>query len=348
MGAANQQEVSRRGFLKAAAVTAVAATTAGTGAAVIKQANQAAPTTITTAPAAAPTLAVPPLNGSSSTEAFAQLASIQAENMRLQAALDAANRQLAGLQAHGENTMSANQMFQTELATANERVSVLAGLVALYEQLDGVDLDAVLENGLTAVNNSLTNLIDDIPTLEEGLAAGQLALAEVEDHIPVLENGRAWLDGHLGKLETYFHQIEFLLQEAVEAAGPFLEMVNEWFAGIKKWLPFGIGQKAATIMQSITTLIVETPGTVSGIHANVAQPMDVWLAKDEQNEVKLKSKLIKPMRETVMAKTNETLTKARDVDEIYSVNLKEPVQTAVANKQTIRELITTYREQHQI
>ncbi len=348
MGESNQSEINRRGFLKAAAVTAVAATATGTGAALIKQANQEAVTTITTVPAA-PTLSVPPLDvNNAGAESFAQLASVQAENVRLQAALDAANRQLAGLQQHDANALAANQSIQTELGAANEQIGVLAGLVALYEQLEDIDLDTVLDNGLTAVNESLANLLDDLPTLEEGLAAGQLALAEVEDHIPVLENGRVWLDGQLGKLETYFQQVEYLLIEAVEAAGPFLQMLEEWFAGVKKWLPFGIGERAAHIMQSITTLIIETPGTVSGINNNIAQPLDVWLAKDEQNEVKLNSKLIKPLRENVMVKTNETMNKTRQVETTYATHLREPAATAVANKQSIRDLIAAYREQHQI
>jgi hypothetical protein len=295
-------------------------------------------------------LAVPSLtvNNGASAEAFAQLAAVQAENVRLQAALDAANRQLTGLQQHDANAMTNNQTIQTELASANERVSVLAGLVTLYEQLDDVDLDTVLDNGLTAVNDSLFNLMDSIPTLEEGLSAGQLALAEVENHLPVLENGRVWLDGQLGKLETYFQHIEFVLMDAVEAVGPFLQMLEDWFANVKKWLPFGIGEKATTIMQSITTLLIETPGTVSGINSNITQPLDVWLAKDEQNEVKLQSKLSKPLRENVMAKTSETLGKARAIETTYTANLKEPVATAGANKQTVRDLITSYRETHQV
>lgn len=348
MGESNQSEINRRGFLKAAAVTAVAATATGTGAALIKQANQSAATTITTAPAA-PTLSVPPLTvNNAGAESFAQLASVQADNIRLQAALDAANRQLASLQQHDANAQATNQSIQTELAAANEQIGVLAGLVALYEQLEEVDLDAVLANGLTAVNESLATLLDDIPTLEEGLAAGQLALAEVEEHIPVLENGRVWLDGQLGKLETYFQQVEYLLIDAVEAVGPFLQMLEEWFTGIKKWLPFGIGERATNIMQSITTLLIETPGTVSGINNNIAQPLDVWLAKDDQNEIAFKNKLIKPMRENVMAKTSETLTKARQVETTYTANLKEPLETAVANKQSVRELITNYRDQYRI
>lgn len=345
----DKNEVSRRGFLKVATITAVAATATGTGVALIKQANQSANTTITTAEAVTPVFTGPPIVANTAvTENFAQLAAVQADNLRLQAALDAANRQLASLQQHESNSLSANESVQVELASANERVSVLAGLVALYEQLEGVDLDTALANGMTAVSDSITGLLNDVPSLEESIATGTLALAGVETHLPVLANGRAWLDGHLGKLDGYFHQIEVLLMDAVEAVAPFLEMVNDWFAGVKKWLPFGMGETAVTIMQSITTLLIETPATVSGLNTNIAQPLDVWLARDDQNEIALSKMLVKPLRDDLMVKTTDALAKARGIETAYTANLKEPVATAVARQHSLRTLITDYRQQHQI
>ncbi len=347
-----EQAISRRGFLAAAAVTAAAATATGAGAAFLKQAQQPS-ATIATVPGAAPTLSVPLLSANTAANAaandtFAQLAAAQAENMRLQAALDAANRQLTAGQQHDASTLNAHEAIQVELATANERVSLLAGLLALYEQLEGVDLDAALQDGMTAVSTAVTDMLTDIPTLEESLAAGTLALAEVENHLPVLANGQAWLQAHLGKLDGYFRHLEGLLIEAVEAAGPFLQMINDWFAGVKKWLPFGIGEKAATIMQSVTTLLMETPGTITGLNTNIAQPLDVWLARDAQNEMALTHTLVKPLRDDVMVKTGDTLAKARGVQSVYTTQLQQPVHTAVAQKQILRNLITDYRQQHQV
>ncbi|MBX3059645.1 MAG: hypothetical protein KF770_24600 [Anaerolineae bacterium] len=343
-----ESEVSRRGFLLGMGVTAVAATTVGAGAALLKGSQQAAVTTITTLPPAAPVVSLPPLAANAGAESFTQLATAQAEIIRLQAALDAANRQIEALSQPDSGAIAAQETLRTELASANERVSVLAGLVALYEQLDGVDLGAALDNGLTAVSGALTNLLDDIPSLEASMAAGTLALAEVENHLPVLANGRAWLDAHLNKLDGYFHQIEKLLMDVVERAGAFVQMVNEWFAGVKKWLPFGIGEKATTIMQSITTLLLETPATITGLNANLAQPLDVWLARDEQNEIALNKKLVKPLRDDLMVKTTVALSKAKGVESVYAVNLQEPVGTAVARQQTLRTLIADYRQQHQV
>ncbi|MCP4363319.1 MAG: twin-arginine translocation signal domain-containing protein [Chloroflexi bacterium] len=346
-----EQQVSRRGFLKVAAVTAVAATTAGAGVAVIKQTNQpTVTTTITAPPTPAAATAISPVSQSNAaaSDMFARLTSAQAENMRLQAALDATNRQLTALQQHDANALTSNEAMQLELAQSNEQLTILAGLISLYEQLEQVDLDVVLDEGFTAVSGAVTNLLDDIPTLEEGVEAGKVALAQVEDHLPVLENGRAWLDSHTGKLDIYFQSIENLLQETLKATASFLQMLNDWFEGIKKWLPFGIGRSATNIMQSITTLLLETPATVSGLNTNIAQPLNVWLAKDEQNEAALQKTLIKPLREDVLEKTGSTFAKARTLESTYAMNLKEPVETAVTNQKTVRGLITAYREEHRI
>ena len=95
---ANQydQAMSRRDFLKNAIKTAVAASATGAGAALY---NQALPTTpvITSSSTTATAVSTPTNNITSNPEALTQLASAQAENVRLQTALEAAQTQLASL-----------------------------------------------------------------------------------------------------------------------------------------------------------------------------------------------------------------------------------------------------------
>ncbi len=148
----NEPQVSRRGFLKAITVTGAAAIAAGAGAAALKQKPEA-PATITTAAATAPlAIATPVAATAPQDEILARLAAAQAENMRLQAALDAANRQLATYQLQNQDSSAAAEALNVQLSEANAQISVLAGLVALYEQLEEIDVETVVENGLTAVS----------------------------------------------------------------------------------------------------------------------------------------------------------------------------------------------------
>jgi hypothetical protein len=349
----DEQNVSRRSFLKAAAVTAMAATTTGAGAAMlINKSEQATLGQPLVAYSVAPSPDfVPPTVAATTVDSpadlLAQLASAQAENTRLQEALASAQQQLAGLQQANSDTSVASEELTVQLGEANQRVSVLSGLLALYEQLEGVDIGDTVDQGLAAVSTTITDLLNKTPSLSESIEAGQIALAEFENHIPLLENGRNWLYHHAGKLQVYFDAVQSLLEQTVETVGPILEMVNQWFTEIRKWLPFGTGARAAEIVQSFTALLTETPHTISGLDTNIVQPLDVWLAGPD-NEKPLQQKLIKPLREQVFVKAHETISQVQHVDVTYKTHLAEPVRAAVDNRRALRNLIAEYRQQHQV
>ncbi|MFZ1399593.1 MAG: twin-arginine translocation signal domain-containing protein [Candidatus Promineifilaceae bacterium] len=343
-----EQAVSRRNFIKAAMVTAVAASATGAGAAIYNQ-NQNAATVITSAPNAAPIVrtAVPPISPTDP-DLFTRLAAAQAENVRLQAALEAAQRQLSNLQSNTQTAVSDSEALTMQLGQANEQIGVLAGLIALYDQFASVDVETAVSEGFSNFTGEVEEMLAEMPTLSESIQMGRQALQNFESQVPVLDNGRLWLIDHLAKIENYFASVERLLSEAVERVGPFLQMLTDWFESVKRWLPFGIGQTAAAIMQSITTLIMETPNTLSGLNTNVMQPLDVWLNRDQNNETALNRTLITPLRDDLMPKADNTVSKVQQMDTTYKTVLKEPVETAVSSQRAIRGLIVAYRERHGI
>lgn len=355
MSDVHDSHVSRRSFLKGAAVTAIAATATGAAAARLTQSKPVVETVIHTAPlneavtADLPT-AVAAANNDPA-DLLARLAAQKAENVRLQAALEAAQQQLAALQqTNADESATAgavNESLTMELESANEHIGLLAGLIALYEQLDDVELDTLLENGMNSVSDSVAALLDDVPDLEAGVALGAAALDDVEAHIPLLENGRNWLDHQTGKLQLYFSAVEKVLEKMVDRVGDFLEMLQTWFEGVQKWLPFNVGQRAIEVMETITILLAETPHTISGLTTNVTEPLDVWVGA-EGEEAPLKRNVLKPMRENVLAKTSRAVEKARQVETVYHTQLDDPVKTAVSRQKTVRRLIADYRQAHQI
>lgn len=343
----DEQVVSRRKFMKAAMLTAVAASATGAGAAIYNQspANDAVVTSVSNSAAPVINTAVSP-SAPANNDLFTRLASAQAENVRLQSALDAAQRQLASLEQNNQSSANNSEALTVELNQANERIGVLAGLVALYEQFEAVDMETAVQNGLSNFSGNIETMLAEVPTLSESIQLGRQALENFESQIPVLDNGRLWLIDHLSKIEGYFQVVEQLLADAVDRVGPFLQMLTDWFESVKRWLPFGMGQTAATIMQSITDLIMETPNTLSGLDTNVMQPLNVWLNRDQNNETALHQTLIKPIRDDLMPKADTTVSKVRQMDETYKTALKEPVETAVASQRVIRNLIAEYRQQH--
>ncbi len=349
----SDQNVDRRGFLKAAAVTAVAAAAAGTGAAFLVDLDDTPTITSVQAPPSMPNTTVQ--TGQNASDLMARLAASQAENVRLQAELTALQRQLdASQNALGAENNAVGEAYQGQLEEANAQigqlsgqVGILSGLVALYEQLEGIDLETVASNGIASVSGALDDLFANVPSVEEGLAAGQQAIAEFEAQVPLVDNGRRWLAGQIDIVSGYYSAVEEALSDAVEAVGSFLQMLNQWFQDVLKWLPFGVGDKAARIMDAMTNLLAETPNTISGVRTNVVQPLDAWFGL-EGEETKLQRRLIKPVRDDALNRAAAAMTQTHSVKDVYQNQLAQPVQTNVEQRNTIRQMIATYRQEHQI
>ena len=162
--------VSRRNFLKVATLTAVAAAATGGGAALLKRGDS--PVTITTAPNVPPANTAAPLAttapvisdiipavSASGDDLMARLAAAQTENMQLRAANDQLLRDLAALQTAEQDGRVARDSMTLELDNARNQLGILGGLVALYQQLDDVDMGEMVENGLGAVGEKVGELL---------------------------------------------------------------------------------------------------------------------------------------------------------------------------------------------
>ncbi len=350
----DDETVSRRNFMRNLGIAILAATTAGTGAAMVSKefhrTSPSAPMIKELPPAQIPVPAVQSAQAvvtahNDAGELLQRLAESQAENMRLQAMLEAAQRDLDSLSVTNDSNRSATEELSLQLAGANEQIGILGGLVALYDQLDAVDVTGTIQSGMSAVAETITDLVDQTPALSEGILLGQQALAEVEEHLPVLEDGRIWMDAQMSKLGAFYETVELVLQSVIDSVGSFLEMVEDWFINVQKWLPFGIGTKAANVVDSLSALVAETPQTISGLNSYLAQPLDQWLAH-EDGAPRLQQRLIKPVREQVLAEANETISRAQQVQAAYQEQMAIPVEATLANRELVRNQIAEYRQRH--
>ena len=344
----DEKKVSRRGFIKGATVTALAAGTFATGQAVLQNGTPQQ-AVITSAPISPITTAVPSTTSLNTQEAdlISQIANLHADNLRLQTELSSSQQQLLNLNQAAENETISTEALTIELDNTNQQLGLLAGLVGLYEQFDLVDIDKVVDKGLTAVSNTLTNLLDNIPGLEEGIQLGQVALDDFEAQLPILQNGRQWLSRHFEQLNIRFSAVETILQETVERIGPLLDMLQIWFDSVKKWLPFNIGQRATSVMETITNLVLETPHTLNGMATNIAEPLDLLLS-DSETEHPVQRNLVNPIRDKLIAKSNTAVAKTHQLHATYANELEIPVKTAVDRQKIIHQLIVQYREQHNL
>lgn len=351
MSTHTNDEMGRRGFLKALALTAAAATTVGGGAGYLSNKLRETPPVITAdvaPPPAPPAVRAAETVATSNHEVadlLAQLASAQADNMRLRSELDAAQRRLEGLEAASGDAGQENEALRTELATVSEEVSLLAGLVALYEQLDDGALLDTVEGSLSNFGLALGGLLDEIPSVEEGLTLGNEALDQFEARLPALSEGRKWLETHMARLNAFYEAAEDVLENVAESAGTFLQKIEQWFQGVRKWLPFGVGDRAAQVMATLTNLLDETPNTIHGLRRNVADPLDGWVGKEGQ-EAPLRAELLRPLKETTLQRTGTVVERARATGDAFETQVQSPVQEVITRRRLLREQIAAYRDQN--
>lgn len=338
--------INRRRFIKASVAAAATATVAGAGAALLRDKQSPVKINPQPQPVQQP-IRLPSSSNQEVEELFSRLASVQAENVRLESQLNITKRQLEAKRTSiSARDKDESEILRTRLDDMNLQVGVLSGLVALYDQLDEIDLDIIVENGLTAVGEALDELVDNVPTVAEGLQMGQDALDELEQHIPLIEDGRNWLSDQLGSVDEYYGAIERSLRRVVEGGGSFINMLNEWFQGILKWLPFGIGNKAIEVMDAVSDLVSEIPGTLTGINANVVQPLDVWLERDG-DQTALQKRIITPVRERAIEPAVQAMEGTETLRTTYRSHLANPARLKLERKRAIRNSINEYRSIHQ-
>lgn len=343
-------EFNRRGFLQAAAAATVAAATTGTAAALLTSQSRTRPITV---PSPAESLPMPKVTSPS--PAFvtlrSQMAAVQAENVRLQTRLAASQSQLelvrgAGNQQNGAELEAWRIQLDdahTQVASLGGQVSLLAGLVQLYEQLDEIDLNTVASDGIATVSSILSGVIEEVPAVAEGIQAGRDALDDFEEQIPSLEEGQNWLLNQMEVLDGFYLTIETALQNTVGVTGTFLEKLNLWFKDILKWLPFGIGDRATAIMDALADLLEQVPETIDGVQTEVVGPLTLWLEKDG-DDTQLHRQLIRPVRENALDKASTTVAQVQALDAVYQSRLADPVIEAAEQQQLIRDQIVSYRQ----
>jgi hypothetical protein len=347
-----QPPINRREFIRAAALSAVVATSAGTTAALLVEKNKGS----TPLPSLLQDFELPVIErGQRTAELINHLTSVQVENARLRTQLRAAENKLEVAEMHknGRETDITNALQAQLENSANqnitlaEEVTLLGGLVALYEQLEAIDLESVLDSGITTVEETFDDLLLQVPIVQEGLASGQEAIIDLESQIPSLESGRLWLAGQFDTLGTHLDDLEMTLKAAIKTAGPILHQLGQWFQDISKWLPFGIGDKAGATMDSLSQVLQDILQTKEDLPDQIAAPLANLLDK-EGDETAIERNLINPLRKDLINPTAQAMEQTRSLGAMFKADLVAPFTVAVEERNILVALIADYRQSQQI
>ena len=339
----------RRQFITAVVAAAAGSLATGSSIAFLNRSGRQAASRISP-PAAvlaenSPSLGLPA--AANQPDLLARLVAAQTENTRLQAELDAALRRLDIAESSGASTDDEIELLRGELTSSQGRFGLLAGLTALYEQLEDVDIGQTVSEGINDVAGYFASLALSLPELAEGLDSGEAALDLFEADLPALAAGRVWFGQQLARLALGWELVENLLRDTLEGVEPALVMIQTWFDKLLGWVPFEWGERARQIMNAVFGLLEETPRTIEGGQRDVMVSLDKWF-KPEGGEVDpaVRTRLFNPVREKTIGSARRTVEQVKSAQKSFQHDLVARTATVVADRQEIRRQITRYRQEN--
>ena len=263
-----------------------------------------------------------------------QLQAATSQNAQLSSAL-------TGSQQEAANTKANLASVQSTLEAANTRLARLQDLVALFDQLDSVGLDGVVDNGLTSVTGAIAGLVGPAAALRSGVDSAHGLLSNFEQTLPDFNTAMRWLGDQVVRLKVGLLTVESSARDTVNSALTGVAAAFSGFGGfVLDHLPFNIGKKVRSTLEATQSLL-------AGLTDMTDQSADQVLLKISKHvddgPQDWKRTLVAPLRDSTLAPADEVLKAVGSADSTYHTALKDPAKAAIDQRRALRDQIAAFR-----
>lgn len=237
--------------------------------------------------------------------------------------------------------------MRAALAEAEAEITRLEGLVGLYENLEKVGLDAILQTGMAAVALPLEGVEAGAKVLKGGLDLIEGALLSLQEALPTAQESLLWLEGQVSALADGVEKLETALRQAVEKVGDMrvVEAMRGFVAMILDNLPFGLGDKIRAVLDGLVVLVTSIDDLIASINSRLLEPLrEKWFSTEEGKGVE--ATLFDPLVEHILDPLEKQLENLAWLVDAWQHKLTAPTQQALAQRAEVRENITTYKQKH--
>jgi hypothetical protein len=258
------------------------------------------------------------------------LSAQEAADAELQAATDAADLEL---QAFVEN--------------AAEEVAKLLGLLDLYEELDKIGLDGIIEKGLAAVALPLGAVEAGALALKSGLEWAENALRSLGEAVPTAQESLLWLEAQVSAVADAIERLEDGVAKALDRAtdNAVGEAVKEFTAKILDLLPFGLGDRFRDALSGLVALVTSVDDLVEGINTKLLEPLrENWFSGEEGKG--MSGTFLDPLVENILDPLEEHLDSLAALADTVQSELASPTQKAMAERARLRAEIARYKDEY--
>ncbi|MBI3241898.1 MAG: hypothetical protein HYZ49_06345 [Chloroflexi bacterium] len=283
-------------------------------------------------------------------EASNQVAILNEALAASEAALTELRPQLAtalGKNAELQNALTQQQADADSLKSQlAEAVSVIAShkqLIDLFDKLDAIGLDDVLQTGLNAASTAFAGLLGLAPLALAGIASARSLLDNFEIQFPSFRANLDWLKKNLDALTSGVAAVEAAIQGALSTLDPALTRMTQFIIYILDHLPFGIGQSAKNALNANDTLYASLPAFITGASSQIFTIFNEPFGTSERG---LSKSLLQPVREKALAPSEKLGAQVTATNDVYVKDLHVPASVALTQRAQLRKEIADFREKN--
>jgi hypothetical protein len=247
--------------------------------------------------------------------------------------------------------LAEKEAAEAELVAAQEQAGAelarLQGLVNLYEGLEKVGLDAILETGMAAISLPLQAVAVGSRALATGLEWAEEAIISLAEAVPTAQESLLWLERQVSLVASGIEKLEHAVSSALEKVtdNPIGEALTTFGAKILDNLPFGLGDRFRVVLDGMVEVVTSVDELVAGINTTLLEPLrKEWFSEEESQGIA--GKFVDPFVERLLDPAEEHLANLSALANAWQDRLVEPAEEALAARAAIRQEIAQYKSEH--
>jgi hypothetical protein len=246
----------------------------------------------------------------------------------------------ADLEAAADRLKAAEDAHNLELAR-------VLGLVELYEELEKVGLDKILEVGMSALALPMAAVEAGAKALKAGLDWAEEAIQTVADAVPSAHDGLVWLQTQVSAVADGIEKLESGIGKALDKVtdNPVGEALKDFSGTVLDSLPFGLGDKFRDALDGLVGLVTSVDELIEGINTHLLEPLEEkWFSEEDGKGVG--GTFLDPLVNNVFDPLQAHLENLALLADDWQNNLVEPTTLALTERTEIREQIARYKDEY--
>ncbi len=223
----------------------------------------------------------------------------------------------------------------------------LRTLLAMYEQLEKVGLDAVLTTGMNVMRAPFDAVKGGLRLVQDGITAVENAIQSFRTSLDNLRGATEAARGLLADLANRYHAAESLIDGVLGKAQPLAQSIGGFFTALLSKIPFGIGDNIKNAIDALVKLIQDIPTTIDALTAQLLKPLaDTFFPPSGTATVQ--TGLLDPISEKLLQPLKSFLANVESLVDHWENDFSTPVQSALAQRAQLRQEIDDYRRQNKL